>query len=110
VRENDRREIESRRACPELVERGRLSPGRSPGLASAIEKSRRDDRKSYRDVVLDSGSGSGILIRGIFEMELPWDRLRVTSSRPSGTFHRSNPYPGLRPGPGVSTFSQAAAA
>ena len=65
MRENDHLDIESRRACPELVERGRLnlaqdavlgwhapwkspagtaelSPGRSPGLARAMEKSRRD--------------------------------------------------------------------
>jgi hypothetical protein len=34
LRENDQFEIESRRACPELVERGRLNlrPGLRPGL------------------------------------------------------------------------------
>ena len=32
------------------------------------------------------------------EMEVIWDRLRVTSSRPYGTFRLSNLYPGLRPG------------
>jgi len=31
-------------------------------------------------------------------MEVLWDRLRVTSSRPYGTFRPSNLYPGLRPG------------
>jgi hypothetical protein len=31
-------------------------------------------------------------------MEVPWDRLRVNSSRPYGTFRLSNLYPGLRPG------------
>ena len=35
-------------------------------------------------MVLDSGSGSGILNRE-YSMEVPWDCLRVTSSRPSGT-------------------------
>jgi hypothetical protein len=46
-------------------------------------------------MVLDSGSGSGSLNRGIFEMEVPWDCLPVTSNSPSKTFRRSNPYPGL---------------
>jgi hypothetical protein len=31
-------------------------------------------------------------------MEVFWDRLRDTSSRPYGTFRLSNLYPGLRPG------------
>jgi hypothetical protein len=46
-------------------------------------------------MVLDSGSGSGSLNRGIFEMKVRWDCLPVTSSRPSVTFRRSNPSPGL---------------
>src|SRR5450631_3435506 len=32
------------------------------------------------------------------EMEVIWDRLWVTSSRPYGTFRLLNLYPGLRPG------------
>ena len=63
LHENDHLEIES-------VGTVELSPGRSPGLACAIEKSRRDDRKSYRDMVLDSGSGSGFSTAGYFEMEV----------------------------------------
>jgi prevent-host-death family protein len=31
-------------------------------------------------------------------MEVLWGRIRVTSSRPYGTFRLSNVYPGLRPG------------
>jgi hypothetical protein len=75
-----------------------LSPGRSPGLPCTIEKSRRDDWNSYRDMVLNSRSESGILNRGInFEIQALWDRLRVTSSRPYGTLRLSNLYRGLRP-------------
>jgi hypothetical protein len=49
-------------------------------------------------MVLDSVSGSGILNPGHSEMEVPGDCLRVTCSRPYGTFRLSNLYPGLRPG------------
>jgi len=50
-------------------------------------------------------SGSGILNRGILRWKC-WDCLRVTFSHPCGTDRLSNLYPGLRPGPGVSTFSE----
>ena len=49
-------------------------------------------------MVPNSGNGSEISIAEWFEMQVRWDRLRVTSSRPYGTFHLSNLYPGLRPG------------
>ena len=41
---------------------------------------------------LNPGSESGILNREAFR------EVRATSSRPYGTFHFSNLYPGLRPG------------
>ena len=39
-------------------------------------------------------------------MEVLWDCLRVTSSRPYGTFRLLNFYPGLRPGLSSAKFSR----
>jgi hypothetical protein len=90
--------IESRRACPELVERGRLNlaqdavlgwhaPLKSPaGTTEKVIETwswiRAADRKFSAAEYLGSA----------------WDCLRVTFSRPYGTFRLSNLYPGLRPG------------
>jgi hypothetical protein len=64
-----------------------LSPGRSPGSGCALEKSRRDDCKSYR-----------IGTAEYFNRKFSGNRLQVTASRPYGTFRPSNFCPGLRPG------------
>jgi hypothetical protein len=62
-----------------------LSPGRSPGLACATEKSRRDDWKAYRDVILDSSRESGVLNRENILIETSLGLPPLTFSRPYGT-------------------------
>ena len=68
-----------------------LSPGRSPGLATAL-KSPVGTTEKVIEMVQNSGSRAGIVNRETFR------DVRATASRPYGTFRRSNPYPGLRPG------------
>jgi hypothetical protein len=62
-----------------------LSPGLSPGLACATEKSRRDDWKAYRDVILDSSRESGVLNRENILIETSLGLPPLTFSRPYGT-------------------------
>jgi hypothetical protein len=49
-------------------------------------------------MILNSGSGSGILNRGMVRNRSALGSPPVTSSRPYGAFRVSNLYPGLRPG------------
>jgi hypothetical protein len=90
--ETDHFDVESRRACPELVERGRLNLAQDAVLGChAVSKSPAGTTEKYRDAVLDPAERIG-------NSQLCWDCPRVTSSRPYGTFRLSNLYPGLRPG------------
>jgi hypothetical protein len=57
-----------------------LSPGRSPGVAMRNRKVPQGRLKGYRDM----GGGLGISIADYFDMEVPWDCLRVTSVVPTG--------------------------
>jgi hypothetical protein len=76
---------------PSLVGTAELSPGRSPGLPVS-RKSPVGTTEKGIEMVPNSSSGWGIFNHGMLRDFL------VISSRPCGTFHLSNLYPGLRPG------------
>jgi hypothetical protein len=94
--------LESRIACPELVERGRLNLAQDAVLGghAPMEKSRRDDWKVVMSSFWISGRGAGILNLEYFEIRVPGIASEQFFSRPYGTFRLPNLYPGLRPGLG----------